>query len=364
MANREMEDARLAPKDEVTPLSPQPPMASPAPSPAPSTPRGAASPPVMLATMTPVSVVGLHKEFDDDEEDDEAKTSYEEALLQSQAVDVKLFQRGDDDDDIQLVDNGAPPTTTVSVVVQQPGTLLGQAYGQQAGTTVLVLSELIDDTPQVIGLRYRISLPPLGNVLPTLPRKTRVVQRRNTEQMPRRRSAYGDVPDHMATMDPYYPRGFQKCSFRREQPIPPLGSRPRAATVYLVRPDVNFGRNWVRFPLRQFRYQHSSFSGPHAPFLMSSLSPRLRGRGDVVARLLASHLGEPGSIPSEVAPGFSHTRIVPDDAAVRAFFSRFSRLLYLCIPALLRTRMISPSSAIKTSMLRAAHNATSKPSNL
>ncbi|KAJ8872793.1 hypothetical protein PR048_026409 [Dryococelus australis] len=33
----------------------------------------------------------------------------------------------------------------------------------------------------------------------------------------------------------------------------------------------------------------------------------------VLVRLFASHQGEPGSIPSEVAPGFSHVGIVPDD---------------------------------------------------
>ncbi|KAJ8898130.1 hypothetical protein PR048_003490 [Dryococelus australis] len=35
-----------------------------------------------------------------------------------------------------------------------------------------------------------------------------------------------------------------------------------------------------------------------------------------LVRLLASHLGEPGSIPDGVAPVFSHVRIVPDDASV------------------------------------------------
>ncbi|KAJ8865727.1 hypothetical protein PR048_033248 [Dryococelus australis] len=44
-----------------------------------------------------------------------------------------------------------------------------------------------------------------------------------------------------------------------------------------------------------------------------------------VARPVASHLGEPGSIPSEVAPGFSHVGIVSDDAAGRRVFSETSR---------------------------------------
>ncbi|KAJ8875835.1 hypothetical protein PR048_023736 [Dryococelus australis] len=42
-----------------------------------------------------------------------------------------------------------------------------------------------------------------------------------------------------------------------------------------------------------------------------------RSSGDVVARLLAFHIGEPGSIPGGVAPGFLHVGIVPDDAAGR-----------------------------------------------
>ncbi|KAJ8881347.1 hypothetical protein PR048_017828 [Dryococelus australis] len=40
-----------------------------------------------------------------------------------------------------------------------------------------------------------------------------------------------------------------------------------------------------------------------------------RGSGGVVVRLLASHLGEPGSISGGVAPGFPHVGIMRDDAA-------------------------------------------------
>ncbi|KAJ8872433.1 hypothetical protein PR048_026037 [Dryococelus australis] len=42
-------------------------------------------------------------------------------------------------------------------------------------------------------------------------------------------------------------------------------------------------------------------------------------------RLLASHQGEPGSIPRRTTPGFSHVGIVPDDAAGRRVFSGISR---------------------------------------
>ncbi|KAJ8873870.1 hypothetical protein PR048_024706 [Dryococelus australis] len=44
-----------------------------------------------------------------------------------------------------------------------------------------------------------------------------------------------------------------------------------------------------------------------------------RGRGGVAVRLLYYLLGEPGSIPGEVAPGFSHVEIVLDDATGRGF---------------------------------------------
>ncbi|KAJ8891111.1 hypothetical protein PR048_010621 [Dryococelus australis] len=40
------------------------------------------------------------------------------------------------------------------------------------------------------------------------------------------------------------------------------------------------------------------------------------GRGGAVARVLASHQGEPGSIPGGVAPGFSHVGIVPHDGRI------------------------------------------------
>ncbi|KAJ8873630.1 hypothetical protein PR048_024452 [Dryococelus australis] len=80
----------------------------------------------------------------------------------------------------------------------------------------------------------------------------------------------------------------------------------------------------------------------------------LRGRGREVVRLLASHQSEPGSIPSRVDLGFSHVGIVPDDAAGRRVFSGISRSGSTFIPALHRTYIDSPSSALKTSMLRTA----------
>ncbi|KAJ8866633.1 hypothetical protein PR048_032493 [Dryococelus australis] len=50
----------------------------------------------------------------------------------------------------------------------------------------------------------------------------------------------------------------------------------------------------------------------------------LHSRGGVVVRLLASHLGESGSIPVDVDPGFPYKGIVPVDAVGRQVFSGVS----------------------------------------
>ncbi|KAJ8876152.1 hypothetical protein PR048_024061 [Dryococelus australis] len=60
-------------------------------------------------------------------------------------------------------------------------------------------------------------------------------------------------------------------------------------------------------------------------------------RCGVVVRLLASHPGEPSSIPGGVAPGFSQVGIVPDDATSRRVFSGISSFPRPFIPALLHT---------------------------
>ncbi|KAJ8880663.1 hypothetical protein PR048_017133 [Dryococelus australis] len=74
-----------------------------------------------------------------------------------------------------------------------------------------------------------------------------------------------------------------------------------------------------------------------------------RGRGDIVVRPLASHLGEPGLIP-----GFSH---VNDNAGRRVFLgiSRFPRPF---IPVLIHTHLTSPTWALQTSLLRAPRPAS------
>ncbi|KAJ8890033.1 hypothetical protein PR048_009539 [Dryococelus australis] len=54
-----------------------------------------------------------------------------------------------------------------------------------------------------------------------------------------------------------------------------------------------------------------------------------------------------------VGPGFTHVGIMPDDATGRLAFLGISRLRCPCIPALFHTQLAPPSSALKTSMLRA-----------
>ncbi|KAJ8871219.1 hypothetical protein PR048_027525 [Dryococelus australis] len=72
--------------------------------------------------------------------------------------------------------------------------------------------------------------------------------------------------------------------------------------------------------------------------------PLSGGRGGRAVSLLTSHRGETGSIPGRVTPRFSQVGIVPDDAAGRWILSGIS----------LHTRLASPSSALKNSILRAA----------
>ncbi|KAJ8890123.1 hypothetical protein PR048_009630 [Dryococelus australis] len=78
-----------------------------------------------------------------------------------------------------------------------------------------------------------------------------------------------------------------------------------------------------------------------------------KGRGRVVARSLASHQGESGSIPSGAAPELSQVGIASDDATVGGFTRRSPALPRPTIPTLLHAHLTSPTSALKTSTLRA-----------
>ena len=182
MTKRGLENAVTVPQD--SPPSPPPPMASPAPT-CSSPPHEPTSPPVMLATMTPVSVIGLQGDEDHDdpkpaplyqthiitssqikdefgpaEEDGKRTVTYEERAGTPHTELTDTSQVNETLPEVHLVDPGtgtvvgSANNATVSVVVQQPQ-LLNQAYQQPgAGTTVLVLSELVEDMPPVIGIRY------------------------------------------------------------------------------------------------------------------------------------------------------------------------------------------------------------------
>ncbi|KAJ8895335.1 hypothetical protein PR048_000661 [Dryococelus australis] len=99
---------------------------------------------------------------------------------------------------------------------------------------------------------------------------------------------------------------------------------------------------------------HAHIRGNATPFLetynYSEFRNMFRSRGGIVVRLLASHQGEPGSIPDGVAPVYSHVGIMPDDGAGRRDFSGICRFLRRCITELLHIHL---ASALKTSMLRA-----------
>ncbi|KAJ8873437.1 hypothetical protein PR048_024254 [Dryococelus australis] len=77
-----------------------------------------------------------------------------------------------------------------------------------------------------------------------------------------------------------------------------------------------------------------------------------KGHGGRTISTLASHQGEPGSIPGRVT-GFSQVGIVQDDAVGLLVFSRISISPPLHSGAAPYS-LLSPSSAHKTSLLRAA----------
>ncbi|KAJ8889352.1 hypothetical protein PR048_008851 [Dryococelus australis] len=61
--------------------------------------------------------------------------------------------------------------------------------------------------------------------------------------------------------------------------------------------------------------------------------------GATVANALASHQGDPGSIPGGFTPGYSHVGMVPEDAACRRVFSGYFRFPRLYIPVPLHPRV-------------------------
>ncbi|KAJ8873748.1 hypothetical protein PR048_024582 [Dryococelus australis] len=86
----------------------------------------------------------------------------------------------------------------------------------------------------------------------------------------------------------------------------------------------------------------------------------VRSHGGWAVSLLASHQGEPGSIPGRVT-GFSQVGIVPDDAVGRRIFSGISRSPRPFIPAPLHIHFNHP---LKTSLLGATQISSLTPSLL
>lgn len=140
------EDSSDPERADAHSVSPLPPAASPATT---SPRRGAPGSPVMLATMTPVSVIEY------EEQEAAAVASQQKTVIFLPPNHQNLNEPYDD-----------PPSTTstmetsngpVSVVVQPPGSqLMNQTatYQGPPGTTVLVLSELVEDmSPLLNGLR-------------------------------------------------------------------------------------------------------------------------------------------------------------------------------------------------------------------
>ncbi|KAJ8866737.1 hypothetical protein PR048_032598 [Dryococelus australis] len=108
------------------------------------------------------------------------------------------------------------------------------------------------------------------------------------------------------------------------------------------RPDRNFSSNSVLWD--------SQYGAMWTGCIMNNSA----SQGGGVIGLLTSHEGEQGLIPNRAAPGFSDVRIMLDDTTGWWVFSGISHSHHPCIPALLHTHLASLTSALKTSMLRAA----------
>ncbi|KAJ8872652.1 hypothetical protein PR048_026261 [Dryococelus australis] len=78
------------------------------------------------------------------------------------------------------------------------------------------------------------------------------------------------------------------------------------------------------------------------------------GRGGSEVRLLAFHLGEPGSIPGRFTLDFRKWESCRTIPLVGGFFSGISRFSRPFAPALLHSHLASPSSALKTTLSGAA----------
>ncbi|KAJ8874044.1 hypothetical protein PR048_024884 [Dryococelus australis] len=159
-------------------------------------------------------------------------------------------------------------------------------------------------------------------------------QRMSANSLPRRRTGFVPRRGHQILASGNRAgRCRRSAGFSRESPISPAPSFGRCS---IFTPNTLIGSQDLTVKSRQNLFTHFT--------LYYKIS------------LLASHQGEPGSVPEpEATPGFSRARILSDDATGSAgFLGDLPFPPSPLIPALLRTRLDRPPSALKTSQLRAA----------
>ncbi|KAJ8865930.1 hypothetical protein PR048_033453 [Dryococelus australis] len=195
-----------------------------------------------------------------------------------------------------------------------------------------------------------------GDGRPINPRDRQLLTLPYFADVPRKRRVWNQRPGFAARVDDKIraPEFSHKCS------TPMCGARGKRATIT--------PRNYLSYrftiDLQDIYCNHKGEGSslgelPRDPenYLQSQvLLATSNSRGDVVVRLLTSHLGDPASIPGGFALGFSHVGIAPDNVAGWRVFSGLSDFPRPCILALLHTHLTSPSSVLETSMLRAARN--------
>ncbi|KAJ8876769.1 hypothetical protein PR048_021216 [Dryococelus australis] len=147
------------------------------------------------------------------------------------------------------------------------------------------------------------------------------------------------------SMEPLGYSATAATPFRFPFPNPRLTPTPPFSTPNFYRPS-SYRCRGTQWPRREAHPHRTAREG-----LISSTNINLHHIHIryqlLVVKLLVSHPDEIGLISGGVTPGFWKGGIVPDDAADLPF-------LCPCIAALLLTYLTSPSSALKTSMLRAA----------
>ncbi|KAJ8875460.1 hypothetical protein PR048_023355 [Dryococelus australis] len=125
----------------------------------------------------------------------------------------------------------------------------------------------------------------------------------------------------------------------------PAITTDNAADITSAVKNFNSGRDpRVQGQEARERFERRLTRTPSASSHLHARRAVFPSRGFVVIRLLASHLGEPGSIPGGVAPRFSYVGIVSVDVAVRLIFSGISPFTCSSIPL----HTLLHSSALKT----------------